>query len=229
MPANGNEGVEVGHDLHDAPTGHESAEVEPVRADVGHRPEPSRFLGLETPVPVGVAQQPVLVIGAGDEARLTDITIGHHRHCLVIGWIEPNVEADRVHQPGIGGTSHEIGCVLRGDRERFLTDNVFAGGKGCACLFGVGVIGAGDVDDVDRRIGSHLLDAVVHPADADGIGLGPGALRRRADHTGHLDAKTTQRLDVCHPDESNPHHSGLDLARAHGPPLDANPSGKDKQ
>ena len=61
------EGRELGHHGGDPLAGDIGHQVEPVRADVADGPESAAAFRLEAPVPVGLEQQPVLEVAAGDE------------------------------------------------------------------------------------------------------------------------------------------------------------------
>ena len=63
---------QVGHHLDDVQAGDEARQVEPVRADVADGAERAATLGLEPPVPVGLEQQPVLEVAAGDQADVAE-------------------------------------------------------------------------------------------------------------------------------------------------------------
>ncbi len=65
----------------------------------------------------------------------------------------------------------------------------------------VQLVGRGDVDDVDALVGEHRLEALVGLGQHGGLGLGPRALGRGADHPVHLHAEPAQRLDVHDADE----------------------------
>jgi hypothetical protein len=114
-----------------------SSQCEPV----GDRPEVARLLGLEAPVPVGLPQQPVLVVGAGDESGFADGARGDHRPGLMIGGVEATVETDRIHQTRLGGTLHQVGGVGGVEGQRLLAHDVLAGVEGDTDLVGVGVVG----------------------------------------------------------------------------------------
>ena len=72
LVADRDERGQVGHDRLDAPAGQERRQVEPVGADVADGAEGAAALRLEPPVPVGVEQQPVLEVVAGDQADVAD-------------------------------------------------------------------------------------------------------------------------------------------------------------
>ncbi len=73
-----------------------------------------------------------------------------------------------------------------------------------AHLFGMEMVGAGDMDNVDVGIGNQRLEALVDPREIGRGGLGSCPLRRGPDHPGHLHPETTQRLDVGEPMKPTP-------------------------
>ena len=83
---------------------------------------------------------------------------GDHRRRLVAQRIEADVEADRVHQPGPRPRVDQVGGLGGVERQGLLADDVLAGGERGPDLFGVDVVGAGDVDDVDLGVGREGLE-----------------------------------------------------------------------
>ncbi len=67
--AHGDDRGEVGHHRLDAAAGDELQQVDPVRADVADRAQLAALGRVQAPVPVGVEQQPVLQVAAGDEVH----------------------------------------------------------------------------------------------------------------------------------------------------------------
>ena len=67
LAAGWDKGRQVCHNRPDALPGDEGEEVEPVRADVADRSQRAAPIRLQPPIPVGLEQQPILVVAAGDE------------------------------------------------------------------------------------------------------------------------------------------------------------------
>ena len=158
----GHERVEVGEDRVDPPADDEPHEVEPVRTDVGDGPQRALARGVEAPVPVGVEQQPVLVVAAGDEPRFTHRAGRDHRRRVLVLGVVADVEAHRVHDAGGGRFGDELGGLDRRHAERLLAHDVLAGGDDGTDVVGVEMVRAGDVHGVDPRVGEQILDARHH-------------------------------------------------------------------
>ena len=121
-----------------------------MRADVADRPQRAAALGLEPPVPVGVEQQPVLEVAAGDEPDVAEPAVGDELADVLVERVEADVEVDRVDEAAPRGQPRRARATLgRGHRQRLLADDVLAGGEDRLRLREVEVVGRGDVDDVD--------------------------------------------------------------------------------
>ena len=84
--AGGDERGQVGHHRHDRLAGDEGHQVEPVRADVADRAQRAALVRLEPPVPVGLVEQPVLEVVAGDEANSPSAPVAiSWRRCWLSG------------------------------------------------------------------------------------------------------------------------------------------------
>ena len=153
--------MEVGHDLDHAAPADEPGEIEPVRPDVRHRPQLTRLLWHEPPVPVGRHQEPILEVAPCDKTWLADPAAADMRPCLVAGGIEADVEAERVDETARACSIDQVGGVRARQRQRLLADDMFAGLERRADLLGVGVVRGRDVDRVDGRVGERVLEAVV--------------------------------------------------------------------
>ena len=160
----GHERVQVGEHLDHLAAADEAGEVEPVRADVGNGAQATLTRGVEAPVPVGVEEQPVLVVAAGDEARLTDRARSDQGGGVLVLRVVADVEAHGVDDAGGLGEGDELGGLRRRHAEWLLAHHVAAGGEHGAHVLGVDVVGAGDVDDLD--CGDELVDASRTPAEA---------------------------------------------------------------
>ena len=120
---------EVGHHRDDRLAGQERHQVEPVRPDVADRPERAALVGLEPPVPVGLEQQPVLEVVAGDEPDVAEVAGGDELADVLVERVEADVEVDRVDEPARRGELDQLGGLGRGHRQRLLADDVPAGGE----------------------------------------------------------------------------------------------------
>ncbi len=96
-------------------------------------------------------------------------------------------------------------------RQRLLADDVAAGGQDGLRLGDVQVVGRGDVDDVDGRIGQEVVEGGVGARDTEGVGPGGAALRRAAEDAADLDADPPQRFHVDRADEARPDDGRADV------------------
>ena len=148
----------------------EAREVQPVRTDVAHGPEDPALVRLEAPVPVRVVQQPVLEVAARDQADVADATLADERRDVLVERVEADVEVDRVDEAARVGQRDELRGLRRGHRQRLLADDVAARGQDLPDLRVVELVGRGDVDDLDRVVREHFVQA--------GVGLRQAELRR---------------------------------------------------
>ena len=178
------------------------------------------WLRLEAPVPVGVVEEPVLEVVAGDEPDLAEVAVGDGLAHVLVERVEPDVEVDRVDEAARARASlDEPGRLRGGHRQRLLADDVLAGGEDRRRLRDVEVVRRGDVDDVDGRVGEDLVEGGVGVADAQGVGPGGAALRGAAEDAADVDADPAELLDVDGPDESGADDGGTDVGEpAHPAP-----------
>ena len=170
------EGVQVGEHLRHLLTGHEAGQVDPVRADVGHRPQRALAFGVESPVPVGLEQQPVLQVVPADQPRCADRPGGHLGGGVLVLGVVAQVEADGVDDAGGLRPFHQVGRLGGVDAERLLADHGQAGVDDGAGLGGVDVVRAGDVHRLQAGHGEQLVERVERRRQQR-VGLGPGARR----------------------------------------------------
>jgi hypothetical protein len=106
-----------------------------------------------------------------------------------------------------------------GHRQRFLADDVLAGGEDRRCLGDVEVVRRGDVNDVDRRVGEDVVQGPVGVTDTQRVGPRRAALRRAAEDAAHVNTDPAELLDVDGPDEAGPDDGGTDVGEpAHPAP-----------
>ena len=201
------ERVQIGERLDHRAAGDEPRQVQPVGTDVGDGPQAPLTGGIEAPVPVGVEQQPVLVVAPGDEPRLADRAGADQRSGVLVLRVVAQVEADGMDDAGVLGQGEQLRRLPRPDAERLLTHDVPAGSDHLAHVRAVQVVGAGHVDDLDRRIGQQRVDAVEDRRQWTGRRLRPGSLRRRADDAHHVEAEPAQRLGVGDAHEPRADHT----------------------
>ena len=169
-------GCEVRHHFDDPLTADETDEIQPVRTDVTDDAQRSADFRVETPVPVGVLGQPVLQVGAGDEAHRTGDSGIHPRGRLLAERIEAGDEADGVDEAQILGGVPDFARLRRRHRQRFLADHVLPGPQRRERLFVVAVVRRADVDGVDPVVGQHVGEAGVRLRDSRRRGaLGRGS------------------------------------------------------
>jgi len=194
------EGFEVGEDALGAAAEDEADGVDPVRADVAHRPQLAALGGEQAPVVVGLMQQPVLEEVALDVDDLAEVAARDHGAHLQDGGEEAAHVVDREHRAlfaALLDRGDDAGGFGRGHAQGFFTDDVLALGEGVEALLNVGLVGRGDVDDVNVRaaVQGAVVVVAVDFRDAPEVGQGAGALRRAADGA-DLDAETAQGFDV---------------------------------
>jgi hypothetical protein len=114
---------------------------------------------------------------------------------VVVGG-EAQVEADGVDQPAGRGQLGQGGRLGGADPERLLADDVAAGPQGGRGLFGVDVVGAGDVHGSQRVVADQGLDRVIGPVQAELVGHLPGPGRGAAGDPGDVDPEPPQGLGV---------------------------------
>ena len=99
--------------------------------------------------------------------------------------------------PLVLGQREQLGRLLGRHRERLLAHDVLPGGEHLLGLRVMEVVRRRQVHDVDRLVREQRVERVVDRRDP----LRGGALRRRAHHTGDLDAEEAERVDVDDADE----------------------------
>jgi hypothetical protein len=163
----------------DPVAGHELGQIAPVRADVRERPRSAAEIGLDAPVVVLRAQQPVLQVGAVDQADRAALPGAHALARLAHRGVVAVDERDGGDLARIGGRVRD---GLRGERvhrDRLLEDHVLAGGQGGFGERHVQMIGRADVDDIDVVGGDHFLGVVVGALGSERRLRAASGLRRR--------------------------------------------------
>jgi hypothetical protein len=120
---------------------HERHEVQPVRADVADGPKRAAAIGLQSPVPVALKQEPVLEVASGHQPDLAKAALGDDLPCVLVERVVADVEIRRVHETALRRECHELGGFGGGHRERLLADDVLARGEDGAGLRHVEVVG----------------------------------------------------------------------------------------
>ena len=80
-----------------------------MRADVADRAQLAAEPRVDAPVPVGVQQQPVLEVVAGDEADVAELAGHDHAVQVLAQRVEAQVVVHRVDPPARLGGAQEIG------------------------------------------------------------------------------------------------------------------------
>ena len=132
-----------------------SSQCEPMSPTARSAPPRS---GLEPPVPIGVVEQPVLEVAAGDQPDLAKGTARDELVGVLVERVVADVEVRRVHEPGVGCSDDKTGGVLRRHRQGLLADDVLAGTQDGERLLDVDVVGRGDVDDVDGVVREEVIE-----------------------------------------------------------------------
>ena len=140
-PADRPNRFEIGAYFRYAQTGHRLGEVEPMRANVGDYPERASFLGEDAPVEIGVVEQPVLHVGAGDVIDFTEPTRRDPFARFQAQRIKTNVVAHRRDQRFLLRQFDQLRRFLDVQRQWFFADHVLAGGQGAPALVIMETIG----------------------------------------------------------------------------------------
>ena len=133
--------MEVGEHFGDGRAQHELDVVEPMAANVGHRPKRTSAFGHQTPIPIGLQQQPVLQIAATHQSGLPQFVVGHHGPSLMHQWVVTLVEAHRMHHTSVLGARHQVRRLCARDTQRFLTNDMLACVDDRYCLSVMHVVG----------------------------------------------------------------------------------------
>lgn len=146
------EGLEVGEDPFGPASEDERDGVDPMGADVADRPQFAPLRGEQTPVEVGVVQQPVLEEVSLHMDDPAEIAAGDHGPHLQDRREEPAHVVHREHRGG--GFPHgrdHAGRLLGIHAQRLLADHVLAGLEGLQRLRHVHLVGRGDMHNVHLR------------------------------------------------------------------------------
>ena len=133
-----------------------SSQCEPMSPTARSAPPRS---GSQPPVPVTGEEEPVLEVAAGHQPDLAERSGRDDVAGVLVERVVADVEVDRVD----AGRSPRPRRPARADsagrqRQGLLADDVAAGGQDRRRLADVEVVGGGDVDDVDRRVGEQLVE-----------------------------------------------------------------------
>ena len=146
-----------------------------------------------------------------DQQRPSDLPGADQRLSLVAQRIEADVEADGVHLAAGLGPGEQIGGLGGVERQRLLADDVLPGIEDRMGLFGVEVVGGGEVHHVYVGVIEGGLQVGEGGWEIGCLRLLAGPLRARADHADHFHPEPAQRLDVSHADEPDPNDRGSDV------------------
>ena len=190
---------QVGADGLDLEAGDRVDEVQPVGADVGHRPQLAALGREDAPVVVGVEEQPVLHVAAGHVVDLAELAAAHPLAGLDRERVEADVVVDARGLPRVlAGEGHELGRLLRGHGQRLLAQHVLAGLERGLRHLEVQLVRRADVDRLDRLVVEQLLQRAVGLRCADRRGELRGLGVRDTEDAHDLAARPPQRLGV-HP------------------------------
>ena len=196
-------GEQVGHDGSDLLAGDEADEVHPMGADVADRPQRAAFVGVEPPVPVGGARQPVLMVVAGDQFCLPQVG---HRLGVLVQRIKADVVADGGDFAAGFGEGDHLGGLGGGHGERLFTDHMAACGEDLLHLGVVKGVGGGDVDDLHGGVGQQVIERGVGARDAQCLrGFSPSC-GAGPQNSPHRQVQTPQGIDMHSADEAGADH-----------------------
>ena len=166
--------------------------------------------GIEPPVPVGVQEQPVLEVAAGDQPDVAQLAVAHGAVEMLVERVEADVVVDGGDAVARGREPDQLRGLRGGHRERLLAHHVAAGGQDRLDLGVVELVGRRDVDDVHARVGEQLVQAAhtraARPAASARV---DGPLGGGAEDAVDRDAQAAERLHVDRADEA-----GADDGRA---------------
>ena len=126
-------------------------------ADIANRAQSAAHFCLQTPVPIGGFGQPILMVVAGHEADVTEITRLYHPVGLLVERVKTDVIADRADLAGGVRQFHQLGRLGTVHGQWLFADNVFSGSED---RFNLGVmreVGRGHVYDIDVLIREQLV------------------------------------------------------------------------
>ena len=195
-----------------------------MRANVADRAQRPAAIRLQPPVPVGLEQQPILVVAASDEPDVSKLSRRDELVGVLVERVEADVEVDGVHLPAARCTLDEVGGLLGGHGQWLLAYHVAIRVEDESHLRVVEVVRRGDVNDLDAIVVEQLLEAAVAPIDAELTRALGGSLRAGGDDAVHPHAEATEGLDVDGTDEPAADDGGADLTR--GPHARGHPSAR---
>jgi hypothetical protein len=109
-------------------------------ADVADCAKLTAPVGLQSPVPVGLEEEPVLEVAAGHQPDVAECVIGDDLARVLVQRVEADVEVHGADPAGSLGKPHELTRLLRGQGQRLLADDVAPGGEDLAHLRMVKVV-----------------------------------------------------------------------------------------
>jgi hypothetical protein len=180
--------------------------VDPVGPDVPERPQLAALGRVEAPVPVGVQEQPVLEIPAGDQADATQSASPDRAVQVLVEGIEADVVVDRADAVAGRREGHQLRGLLRSDRERFLADHMPPGREDRLDLRVMQVVGRRDVHHLDRGVGEQVVQAAIRHGHPQASSTRGRALARRAEDAVDRDPEAPKRLDMDRADEPGADH-----------------------
>jgi hypothetical protein len=158
-----------------------------VRADVGERTGRAAQLGVDAPVRVAGAEQPVLEVGPVQQVERAGLAAADALPRFANGRVVAIDERYACKQTGARRGVHES-FRSRDVRQRLLAHDVLAGCEGSLGEWVVKVVGRADVHDVDVRIANQLLGRVERARRAELLRRRGGGVRGRGRDAGELDA-----------------------------------------
>ena len=180
--------------------GDELDQIAPVRPDVRERARRAAQLGIDPPVVVLGAEQPILEVSAVDQPRASS-RLPEPGARLPHGRVIAVDKGNGDHRRRRAGGSEQFICAARVERDRLLADDVPARRERREAERNMQVVRGADVDDVDIVGGDQLLGAAVGPFGAELPAGLRGTLRGRRGHRDDLRTGKAGRPRVDSPDE----------------------------
>ncbi len=115
--------------------------------------------------------------------------------------------------PAAFAASHQLDAFGGVHRQRFLADDVLAGGDRLQGHRLVQVVGRGDMDGVELWIGQQLLEGIERARQPHCFGAGGAVFWRGTENAYDLDPDPAQRFHMHRTDESGPYDRCLACLR----------------
>ena len=187
-------------------------EIEPVRTDVGARPERAPFLGDHAQVVVGIEQQPVLRVAAPDVKHVAQITAPTELACLQAERVVAHVVVDGRGLPGSLPRQLDELRRLRGvHRQRLLAQDVLPRGERGLRHLEMELIRHREVHRVHGGVGQQLVERAVELIERERVRCSTRLLIGQPQDPDHGDTDAPQGLDVHRPHEPRADHGDTDF------------------